>query len=286
MHFDKMVFYNHFHAGDIHVSREFVKWFIRLRMATEYEYLHGQPEKQILKEITDLTEKKLGESPEVSRLPARDQITIQGSTAYINTWYGATPGFGGIPDCTLSTLHKLFSISASRLHKILPPIGEWAIPKVPPGLSTPEGEMLVLVCNCKPLSGQADYVDFDQYTHRLASRFPEVTFIYTNPPSDSKRIDGVAYADDMFGTPNNLVLCANMSDHCQVIIGQSSGPYTMTLNRTNLLDPKKTFVCFCRPKTLADWAGSLAKCETVWSPTTDPEEAYIIICTAIEEARK
>ena len=56
---ENSVFYNHWQNGDIHVSREFIKFFVNSIQAKNYIYLnHKSPE--LLKDIPQIQVKKDG----------------------------------------------------------------------------------------------------------------------------------------------------------------------------------------------------------------------------------
>ena len=56
---ENLVFYNHWQNGDIHVSREFVKFFTESIDAKNYYYLHHKSE-ELLKDIPKLQIKSEG----------------------------------------------------------------------------------------------------------------------------------------------------------------------------------------------------------------------------------
>ena len=44
----KIVFFNHYHRGDLHTHKEFVRQIMEEVKDVEYEYLHNNPEKLII----------------------------------------------------------------------------------------------------------------------------------------------------------------------------------------------------------------------------------------------
>jgi hypothetical protein len=282
----RVVFFNHYNAGDVHVSREYVKWMLRqnwdetkqgLDVTYRFVYQHNN-NKRIFKELP-------------SELFLEECITPETvvDRFRINTWYGAAPSFDGLRSCTIKTLHRLFEVHASRMGFTLPELGEWALPDIPPLLDRDDKwlneqkekyDVIVMVVNCKPKSSQSavatDKLELE--TCRMADHFkPEgkgrkILFILTNPldkPEWDDPPENVLFAHDILGTKDNLYECGQLSQHCDVIIGQSSGPYTFALNKNNLLDEDKVFLCFVKPKPLAYWAGGLARCTTIWASEVD-----------------
>ena len=80
---NKIVFFNHYHRGDLHTSKEFVKEVMNKLPDVEFEYWHGNPE-VILQEI--------GIGPAAQKTPAlldKSKALMKTSDAlYINTWVG------------------------------------------------------------------------------------------------------------------------------------------------------------------------------------------------------
>jgi hypothetical protein len=283
MELDRLVFYNAYHLGDLHVSQEFVRWLVKAVPANHYEYYHINIGRDVLWELDGVVEQSLTNLPLVEQI--RKPVIFNQNVAYVNTWYGASPTFVGISSCTLKTLYALFSTVAQNLDVELLPLGAWAIPQWPTPTPFKIDQFIVLVCNCMPLSSQATEIDFHAIASDLVAACPEATFIFTNPPPVGPRNPDVLYVDEMAGSEANLRECIVAAGQADVIVGQSSGPYTFALNRRNLLDPKKTFVCFCKPKQVAHWAGRLARCTTIWEPRTDLETVKDRIIHTIKEAQ-
>jgi hypothetical protein len=208
-------------------------------------------------------------------------IKDEGSTILINTWYGASPGFDGLHTCTLKTLYRSFRAIAENLNIDIPPLGDWALPDVgvPSMVPVPEvenqllssGELYLLICNNSPLSAQTDPINWEAVTSQLLKALPESSVLLTNSIKgfNSPR---VVLAEDLFGGPKNLVELSNFSTKMHSIIGSSSGPYTYSMTHTTLMNPRMKFICFCGPKSLAHWAGKVARATTVWSRSTKTGE--------------
>jgi len=281
---DKLIFYNPYNLGDVHVSLGFVCTLVKNVPAGSYEYYHRAAKRRLLDGMPSILEKDLKTldtrplRQSRSRIIYRDEET---NTAYINTWYGVSPTFTTIADCTLETLFASFLLAGQVLGIELPDLGPWALPPsfkavervfIPPEnpWSAPRSPAAkcpaVLICNARPLSDQAEFIDFHEFAEDLVREFPNAIFAYTNPPDKGQRCEGVDYVDQLFGTELNLPECVAMSRRADLIIGQSTSPYTFMLNRENLMDRHKTFLCFCRSRRLAHWADKIAQCTTVWAP--------------------
>ena len=284
MKLDRLVFYNAHHFGDLHVSQELVKAIITRVRAESYEYFHIGVGRDILWGLPEVEHKSLSGLPiniQESRRPII--FTEDKRTAYVNTWYGASPSFIGIASCTLKTLYNLFLAIAFELDVQLPPLGSWAIPASPSVVFNGYDRALVLIANCMPMSEQATEIDLHAIVDDLVRECPRAIFMFTNPPPVGPRHSGALYVDEMFGTEENLRECVVVADHADVIVGQSSGPYTFALNKRNLLDSNKTFICFCKAKRVAHWAGKLEECKTYWEPRTDLTTVKDKITTVVNQ---
>ena len=78
---DKLVFYNHFGAGDIFESREFVKDYMKQFPAKEYWYAHGK-HPRILADMPELRYTPIDDS-----MNCRMPFFNKGNSLYVNTWY-------------------------------------------------------------------------------------------------------------------------------------------------------------------------------------------------------
>lgn len=297
-----IVFFNHCNNGDLHVSRELVKWFIgQAREAGIQGFIYAhERSSRILRDLDGLGLQQVpiasnglsGLTPESKCV---ENITLlDGLPAVaLNTWYAASPvwnkgnGFG----CTLNTLHALFADHFRRLFgsEMLEPV-ERFIPRVnwkhfqverfsDPALLRRDGwRKLVFVSNGQPWSGQSrlDSGVFLQEILGLIGRHPDVLFLLSNKQEGVLGGKNVAFTADEIRLPegqNDLMENGYLTTHCDVIIGRGSGAYSMAYTADNLLNPKKKMVCFTDDEKTAQWIypPGIVKAQILWSPARDAE---------------
>tara|TARA_E500000331_G_C17235397_1_gene704541 strand:+ start:1074 stop:1955 length:882 start_codon:yes stop_codon:yes gene_type:complete len=291
---ENLVFYNHWQNGDIHVSREFIKFFVNSIQAKNYIYLnHKSPE--LLKDIPQIQVKKDGlmyldnDSPFMWNLHTR--------TLCLNTWYGVSPVFKDTASCTIDTLYHLFN---SHLNKIFntsinPLKLNNFIPTVDYSYFQTEGikkyllsnkKKKVLVCNGAVVSKQAKNFSFNDIINSIANDYPSVDFIMTE--KFVCNVNNVLFTDDLIAKDgNDLNEISYLSLHCDSIVGRSSGPYIYSMVKENLLNPAKTFICFSDDESIAWWSEnrSMFKCKTIWSNDYTSQNIINKIVESIQEQK-
>ena len=247
----RVVFYNHFHNGDVHLTRGIVRELIRLLPGRNFVYGHGCP--------PDL----LADSPMI-RHDASIHNTLRrnrpylvepdSGTVYINTWIGCLGTrtvqlYGG---CNILLLRNI--LAASVRHSMgleLPPV-EQCVPE--PDYSRyaieytdqfmrHDARPKVLISNGKVLSMQSADFDFSPFIKALAEQFPDVLFIPSNPTA-AKAGNIVQSADIIRKNGPDLNENGYLSTFCAAIIGRSSGTYSFSIHRRNL-ESGKLFLSFC-----------------------------------------
>lgn len=298
MSVERIVFYNACNNGDLHVSREIVRYTIRVAREhgiKEFAYCHrNAPE--ILRDIEGL------EHWTPDRLPI-DQCNVvrelrdDGKTWALNTWYAASPVWGingGGFGMTLNTLIALFKAHFEKMG--LP----WTNPPVETFIPRMKWEKFyiesaikflaldhcttwkknVLFCNGSAMSGQAKLNDVatNVLLERLVLGHPDVLFFYTSPQAVTKDVllaDNAIATDAVIGTPPwgrcDLNENAFLGSRCDVIIGRASGPYSFCLNTDVLLDPSKTMIALCDDERVAQWVymAGVPLCPILYLPQTD-----------------
>ena len=255
---NKIVFFNHYHRGDLHTSKEFVKEVMNKLPEIEFEYWHGNPE-VILQEI--------GIGPAAQKTPAlldKSKALMKTSdTLYINTWVGCQWDIfckhGGINMHTLyeqwqnlyKGINKFFEtdlkLNKSKEHYLpridFDKINKKAKANIDEKLKS-EYSKKVLICNNKPASSQSFSYDIDSELINIAEKNPDVWFILTNEMLEKEK--NISYTSDIIGTKQepDLQEISYLSTLVDVIIGKNSGPYVFCETYDNYMDKDKTFVSF------------------------------------------
>lgn len=292
-------FYNHFHNGDIFVSRGFITDIIKKLPDFNFEYHHKNAKKTTDDFIT-YGEKLNGYNSLVRFVPGENELAI-------NTWIGAyndywnkePPHFweGGI---NYVVLHRMWKYIVSVINDHfktdieLSDCIESYIPEIDYGLaqlepikqhlSGREGQKRILFSNGVPMSGQSFIDDMGAFINQFAQENPDVQFyvtkrIFTDRPN-------ILCTDDFNINGSDLIEISYLSKYCDLVVGKNSGPFIYCLTRENMMDPTKKFLSFnhVRHDSL-DWGVNI-KCDFAMSETISAMEIFELIENKIKAALK
>lgn len=242
---DKILFYNFWHFGDIHVSRSLVKFIVNNIPAKEYQYHHYNGPK-ILQDIPKLNYQLLTFSEDFKWKGWWRENEI----LYCNTWYNAyqQQEFKG---CTIQTLFNIFKRGLKEtINYDLPENPIDYLPEIdnsyyPFKQPFDVLENIVLISNCDVLSGQSNNFDFNPIINYIANKFPSLKFVITNKNGNGILLSNVYYFQDIVKVSGcDLNEISLFSKNIPIIVGRNSGPHTFCFTKENLMNKDKVFVCF------------------------------------------
>lgn len=279
---DRIVFFELRHYGDLHITRNFVRYVIDHIPARKYVYVLNNDSK-VFSDFSELT----FERHDVTIHP----FTIYGpwlvidGTLYINTSCGTNSKFAW-QGTTIQTAHSIFKYYLKTLcnHTIseylstfVPSINfdKFKVDGVDAFMKLHEGKKKVLVVNGDTQSGQT--LNFDMYplVQILAHHYPDYMFFLSNIPTSTIYNYNVVEASNMdsgiIPLESNIFLCrdiigidendivetAYFSLFCDVIIGRTSGVYTLSIEKRNVIDNPKKFICISHTELDKDMGMSL-----------------------------
>lgn len=274
MKYNNVYFYNFYGNGDVHLSRNFVKYLSDQILADNYYYVHKRHPRLTLDlepKIKTITRQSLG----------TDSLGVyeKDEDLYVNVWIGAY-------NHKCHSRYGLSFLGYKYLHNEhlrnlnLPEINVEDVDLIPTidfnkyNLDNkehliPNGKN-VLFCNNNTLSGQANNTNMDGMLNRLSNIYTDHNFIVTNNTTVTNK--NVISISDIFGKlDSDIIECAFVSKYCDYVIGKSSGPYTYSLIKENLLDTNKKFICYCGTRLWTYWYVD-HKCSTKW---TDNEHEFL-----------
>ena len=251
----KIVFFNHYHKGDLHTHKEFIRHIQSQLPEFTFEYLHKNAEK-----LTAELGIPLMGSPD--DLDNKTPFYQDEDTLFVNTWVGCNWDvfckYGGINMNTIyeewegivDTINETFGTSV-KLHKdkeeYLPRISynDLSIAGIDQYVNSTIGVRKVLVCNNVPQSNQSFSSDMKEHILPFAEMYPETHFICTNK-FDTEGATNIVFTGDIVGpvTDGDLQEISYLSTYCDVIVGKNSGPYVFCETYNNYMDDTKTFVSF------------------------------------------
>lgn len=288
----RILFYNNWHNGDMHFTREFIKDIINKTDYSEYYYLHTKSEKLFL----DIPELKISKPNEYC---LNNNIFLQvNDDIYINTWIG-TVLFGPLEEKGLNKfdfpalpafyylfqyIYKMLNIQIEQVERYVPDINYsvYDIGNIQEYLK--KNKLRVLIENSVIESYQSESFDINYLIHKLSDTFPHIDFILTERSNIVK--DNVLHTSDIImANGNDLNEISYLSNYCFMIIGRSSGPYAFTQVKSNINNRDKTFVCMCNQLNNAFWnIRSLSN--KIWINKYDAEYIYTVVVNEIKKKFK
>lgn len=274
-----LYFYNNFHNGDIHYSREFVKDIISKTKFKNYFYIHSN-KKGLLKDI-----EKLKEISSDELLNNNDDYFIKGDDIYINTWIGKSGmkylkyGLNINANYEMyKSIYNFLNIDMNDVLEYIPRINFDCIEKSNIDKFFKAKKNNVLVSNGDFLSIQSTEERFEPLILKLNEKFKDFNFILTDKTTKLKS-DNIFYSNDIIGIDTNintdLLEISYLSIYCDVIIGKESGPFVFSTIYDNLMNYNKKFINFSNDINWVFYPSG--KCEYIWSNNYEPDSMYDII---------
>ena len=246
----RVVFFNSYHNGDLHVSREIVRKIVdkvhQQDPNISFVYSHRNPSNLLL----DISH--LGFDPNAinSKRSDHDNLFSFGDTVLINTWYAQQNykymnKYGMTMDCLYLALDDTckalwgFSLAdlSADLSTFYPSIdySKFEINSSKIWLSN-HPEKKIYVANGHALSGQAINFQMTPIIIQLAKKHTDKTFILTNKETNDLLPPNIVYSSDIIKKQSLSDLNENsfISTYCDIIIGRSSGASTFAMTQQNL----------------------------------------------------
>ncbi len=241
----RLIFYNHYHNGDIHFSREIVAGILKLLPSVPCVYSHACPP-DLLADLPALTH----DAALLKGLPRNSPYVVDklSKTVFINTWIGCL-GQDVVQECrgiNITLLHNIIRASLARATGLCAPELAQCAPNPDftrfyvmniDAFVRSDTRTRVLISNGKVLSAQSADFDFTPLIESLASKHRDILFIPTNP-TPLRQANIIHSADIIRKNGPDLNENGYLSTFCSAIIGKSSGTYSFSINRVNLQSPK------------------------------------------------
>jgi len=264
----KIVFFNHYHRGDLLTHKEFIRQILGALPDVTFEYLHFNHPKL----TRDLDIPKVGDP---AHLDPKSPFYQDEDVLYINTWIGCHWDLfcehGGINmnslyhswEKILDTVNAFFDTDIklnpekeSYLSSI--DYSKFNVSSIDEFLKFSGDKKRVLICNGAPKSGQSFNSDMQEFLVPLAEKFKDVHFICTQ--KFGGKYDNIFFTDDVIldtdieekrapwedRDVNNCDLqeISYLSEHCDLIVGKNSGPFVFCETKNNYMNPDKKFLSF------------------------------------------
>ena len=295
-----IVFFNHWHNGDLHVSRTFVKKISRHIGGAVYAHKNDSG---LLNDLDVETNPSL-----LKNVSKEDVVKKVGGDTYVNTWYGAERfRFIKQEEISFSCLYSLFEYSCNKLGFSISDIDQnpWGffpsidytkfhIGRIDKFVKT-DTRKKVLICNNAVRSGQAVNFDMNQAIMLLAQTYRDTLWLVTNKTSPVIKMGNVIYTSDVIGKSAGSDLNENsyIAGFCDLVVGRYSGPYTFSYTYNYLFKRGLRYVCFLakgRPGISdAKWIGNRFgntryKSRIISSPETTTKKVVSVVARELQGA--
>ena len=263
-----ITFYNEWHNGDVHMSRNYVKDLMNIIGPQHKYYYYHKNNISLLSDIPNLTSTNY--RPEETNV-------------YIDTWIGQDIHNGmEFKGCNFLSYYevmgRLYDKLGIKSHlkdivSYIPTIDYsfFDIKNIVEYFEKNKNPH-VLICNNDVHSGQAPQFCFNFLIEELSNSYPDITFICSNNIENKNANKNVIMAKDIIKKNNNesdLNEISFLSSKCKCVIGRSSGPYTFSLTKENILNTK--FICFCYKKEDSWFLNSQDNAYPIWSNNFYPQ---------------
>jgi len=268
LNYKKIIFFNHFHNGDIHYSREFIKDIMKKYNKAEFYYYHSI--ENSVWEPSDVLGDINIETIDISKIDKRckkeiDYI-IDNDTLFINTWVGQcnrkyVNSIGINLNSNYEIYKKIYDILEididQNIEYYIPTIDyfKFYIGKIDEFIESNKNSFKVLISNGEVYSAQINKFSFDKIIESLSKEFPNVIFIITAPVSNYR--DNILLVDDIIGKKKNLNEISYLSTFCNIIVGRSSGPYAFCQVKENFYNENMTFINFIKDEKQEWYIGTI-----------------------------
>tara|TARA_R110000868_G_scaffold165572_1_gene399130 strand:+ start:3714 stop:4667 length:954 start_codon:yes stop_codon:yes gene_type:complete len=264
-----LCFYNHYHNGDLFVSKGFVNYICKQLHDKNItlEYLH-ENHPNVLADLPTQYQ-ALSSDPIMSLHSTRLQkVFVNNNKIYVNTWAGpylseytqdqVVLGIGGsinylsYLDIFKHIINELNNITSWNLTQLSAP---WqGLPEVQKisynslavtdFILRTDFPLRVLISNGPVLCDQSWHNhNMIDYFLPIIEKNASIQWIFTWPTGI--QYPNVAHTNDIFlqqGSRCDLNEISMLSEYCDFIIGRHSGPFHFCNTKTNLQNPNKTFI--------------------------------------------
>lgn len=248
MKFNRIIFFNFFNNGDIHLSRGIVSYIIRRVKDTfsDTQFIYSHKRDPLL--ISDIEHLQFDKNIINSIDSVFQPAFIKDQDLFINTWYG-TDRYHYMNqhlisfDCLYFLLNDVcksyldFSLDQEDPHKLFPKINfqKYQINEAKNYADQFE-EPRILIANGFAESGQADNFHFTPIVLELANKYHGIQFLLTNYEGDYQLRENVKYTTNIIrkSMGSDLNENAYLGYRCNLIVGRASGVFSFCFNQDTL----------------------------------------------------
>ncbi|NDB57452.1 hypothetical protein EB001_03300 [bacterium] len=292
---ENIVFFNHWHYGDLFSTRGWVADIKRQLPESNFYYAHKKNPRAII----DLAETLDAENNQAV-LDGIDQwkrFGVDEDTILINTWVGSYMGLWPnthpsyishhriIGEC-YNNLRQQFGIDLKLSNDVWDYVPEIDYSKYNTAAVDNNSELVgnvYLFCNSAVASKQSSMDNMKSIIEYVAENHKNDTIVATE--KFETKLDNIFFTGDIFSDTCDLCDISYLSTKVNLIVGKNSGPFTYANTKQNLLDKNKVFVNFShKPEDLLPYGLDIAA-DFRFSNTTFSSPAVRIIERAIDDIK-
>lgn len=287
-----IIFYNHFHNGDLFNSKAFVSEIME-NVPVQFFYAHNKSEK-ILQDL-NLVQIKLQQIFPLTPNDQKCRIISAENAVLINTWIGCY--FEPDGECTLRFSYGMYekiyndvnqlygtNLKLKETIEYFPSVEytKFDLQKTNEFLNT-ASKRKILYSNGPALSGQCIYNgNMKEIIELIADEYADICFIATHKFNTNRK--NIFFTQDIIGSNEcDLNEISYLSTHCELIVGRSSGPFSFSCTKQNMMDEDKTFLCFGDKITDCFQYGTDTKAKFVFEKFSNMENLYSSIKKEIND---
>jgi hypothetical protein len=281
----RVVFFNYFHNGDVHVSRGLVRQImnkiLQLEPNTQFGYGHKN-NPALLSDIPNLIF-----DPHALPTVKNEHSNLHkvAETVYVNTWYGQQNfkymnrhaiSFDTLYAALDDSCKDIWGFSLNDISTdpsiFFPQIDydKFQIGEAKIWLSN-HPEKKIFVSNGQALSDQSHNFPITPLIENLAKKHTDKTFILSNTEGRSIQLGNVYYSSNIIRKADcDLNENAFLSEQCDTIMGRASGAFAFAETYNNMFKRNCRMLCFTNitPKKEGQfWLGDLMQDKLQYSAT-------------------
>lgn len=252
---DRIVFYELRHYGDLHITRNFVRYVMDRIPARQYTYvLKASP--KVFSDFPTLTFEVY--DPTIHPFTDYSAWSVVNDVLYVNTSCGANE-MNFFQGTTIQSAYAIFEHYLQvfcnhkldkDLSKFIPSIdfSYFKIGNVDSYIKSSPKKRKVLFVNGLTQSGQSPNFDMTSILVFLAQYNPHILFFVSNKEDYTMKKTyakhkNILFCKDIIGiSENDIVETSYFSRFCDIIVGRSSGVYTLSIEQENILNKPKKFI--------------------------------------------
>lgn len=239
----RIVFFNHYHNGDIFASKGYISDLIKEFNGHEIFYQHYHSPK-LLRDLN--IEYRSLELP-LGAFTDRTPMAGDKNSIYVNTWIGNyLSNDNGINWNTYYSMFEKIYSALSDVNDRTIPMGnvEYYFPEIKyeyfdlPDFNVPKNT--VIISNGPVLSGQSNLENMNKVIQLILDNTNKNIILTHFAPFNSER---VAYTNNIIETSGgDLNEIAWLAEQCDYIIGRNSGPFCFMTNKSILNNSNKNII--------------------------------------------